>query len=36
MNQKQYLLEMTLAEITESVAELEFPKFTPPRFFTSL
>ncbi|MDR2816464.1 MAG: 23S rRNA (adenine(2503)-C(2))-methyltransferase RlmN [Proteiniphilum sp.] len=28
MDQKQYLLGMTLAEITESVAELGLPKFT--------
>jgi len=28
MEQKQYLLGMTLAEITESVTELNLPKFT--------
>ena len=28
MEQKQTLLGMTLAEITESVAELDLPKFT--------
>jgi len=28
MDQKQYLLGMTLAEITESVTELNLPKFT--------
>ena len=28
MNQKQFLLGMTLAEITESMMELGLPKFT--------
>ncbi len=28
MDQKQYLLGMTLAEITEKVTELGLPKFT--------